>query len=233
MSEFLKIENLFVKVDKKNILNGVNLSVKHGETHIITGRNGSGKTSFLLSIMGHPKYKVYKGKIFFKNKNITKLETNKRADLGIFLSFQMPSVIEGLSWLNFLIAIYKQRYKKQISVFDFMDIVSPVIKELEIKEDFLNRSVNFGFSGGERKKMEILQLILLKPKLAILDEIDSGLDIKSLEIILEKIKELKNKNKNMSFLFVTHYEKIAKKINADFFHKFENGKIIDGEGDLI
>jgi len=227
---FFKINNLFASVDTKNVINDLNLEVRKGETHIIMGPNGSGKSSLTNVIMGHPRFKIKKGKIFFEQIDITKLETNKRAELGIFLSFQYPKEISGLSVESFLRTAYVSLNKARDpefsvpSVFKFKKILLEVSEQLGIKAEFLERELNKGFSGGEKKKMEIMQAFVLKPKFIILDEIDSGLDVDALKIVTKAINLLKKNG--VTLLLITHYYRILQYIIPDFVHLVIEGKIV-------
>lgn len=229
---FLEIKNLHVEVENKEILNGINLELKKGEVVALIGPNGSGKTTLSNVLMGHPKYKITKGQIKFNEKNISKLSPNKRAELGLFLSFQQPSEIEGVEILKFLKQAYNSVKKKQLMTFEFQDLLDKKAELLKIDQDFLEREVNKGFSGGEKKKLEILQLLTLDPKLAILDETDSGLDIDALKIVSKGINKFRNKNK--SVLIITHYSRILDYVKPDKIYVMKKGKIItSGKADLI
>ena len=222
----LIIKDLHISVDGKEIVNGLNLDVKEGEIAALMGPNGSGKSSLANVIMGNPKYKVEKGEIFYKGKNILNLKVNERAKLGIFLSFQHPHEIPGLSIGNFLRTAYNSLNDKKISVIAFRKILEEKMNLLKIDKSFINRYLNEGFSGGEKKRMEILQLAVLNPNLAIIDEADSGADIDSLKIISKGINML-NKENNMGVLLITHYNRILKYVKPDKVYVMVNGKIVD------
>ena len=222
----LIIKDLHISVDGKEIVNGLNLDVKEGEIAALMGPNGSGKTTIANVIMGNPKYKVEKGEIFYKGKNILNLKVNERAKLGIFLSFQHPHEIPGLSIGNFLRTAYNSLNDKKISVIAFRKILEEKMNLLKIDKSFINRYLNEGFSGGEKKRMEILQLAVLNPNLAIIDEADSGADIDSLKIISKGINML-NKENNMGVLLITHYNRILKYVKPDKVYVMVNGKIVD------
>ncbi len=224
----LNIKNLHVNIKKKKIIKNLNLKIKIGEIHAIMGPNGSGKSSLSLTIAGHKKYKIYKGSIFLKKKNINKYSIDQRAKNGLFVSLQNNIEIPGLNNQNFLYksfnSIRNYQKKKKINLIKFKKLIKKEMHKLDMSNDFLKRSVNEGFSGGEKKKNDILQILLLKPKLIILDEIDSGLDIDTLKKISIIIKNLKNKKR--SFIIITHYQKILNYINPKFIHIFYNGNII-------
>ncbi len=224
----LKIENLKVKVEDKIILEDLNLSVDKNSIVAIMGPNGSGKSTLSNVIMGNPSYDV-EGKIFFKGENILELSPDERSKKGIFLSFQYPVSIPGVTVSNFLKSVFESHHGK-IHFSDFIKILKENIKLLDISESFLSRFVNVNFSGGEKKRLEMLQLLMIKPKLAILDETDSGLDIDALNLVSKTIKLLKEKNENMSFLIITHYNRILKLVEPDKIYVLLKGKIVK-EGD--
>ncbi len=227
--KILEIKNLHASVDGKEILHGVDLSINRGEVHAIMGPNGSGKSTLSSVIMGHPKFVVTNGSITAFGKNVLELEPNERAKLGLFLSFQYPFEIEGLSFTKFLHTAYKNLHpREQKSFLDFQNIVKEKLKELELGEEFAKRQLNVGFSGGEKKRAEIVQLLVLKPKLAILDETDSGLDIDSLRLVAGTINKLRGND--FSALVITHYKRILNHLNPDFVHVFIDGKIVESGG---
>ena len=229
MKNELVIKDLFVSVDGKEIIKELNLNVKENEVVALMGPNGSGKSSLANVIMGNSKYKVEKGEIIYKGKNILDLKVHERAKLGLFLSFQYPYEISGVTLTNFLRTAYSSLYGK-ISVLDFKKLIEEKMNLLKMDKIFMGRYVNEGFSGGEKKKAEILQLAVLNPKLAILDETDSGLDIDSLKIIADGINKLKNNN---SFLIITHYNRILNYIKPDRVYVMINGKIAkEGKAEL-
>jgi Fe-S cluster assembly ATP-binding protein len=230
--KFLEIKNLHVEVEGKKILNGINLELEKGKVIALMGPNGSGKTTLSNVLMGHPKYKITKGKILLNRKNISKLPVNKRAELGLFLSFQQPQEIEGVNVLKFLKQAYNSIKKKQLMTFEFQDLLDEKAELLKIDQDFLERQINRGFSGGEKKKLEILQLLTLDPKLAILDETDSGLDIDALKIVSKGIKKFMKKDK--SVIIITHHQKILDYIKPDKVYILKKGQIIkEGKKSLI
>ncbi|MEL6580299.1 MAG: Fe-S cluster assembly ATPase SufC [Cyanobacteria bacterium J06621_12] len=233
MSEtILSVRNLTANVDGTAILKGVNLEIKAGEVHAIMGRNGSGKSTLSKIIAGHPDYEVTGGEIIYQGKNIIDLEPNERANSGIFLAFQYPLAIPGVSNLDFMRVAYnaKRKYKglEEIDTFDFEDLIEEKVEVVKMNPSFLARSLNEGFSGGEKKRNEILQMALLDPTLTILDEIDSGLDIDALRIVSDGVNQLKTPEK--AHLVITHYQRLLDYIEPDFVHVMQEGKIITSGG---
>ncbi len=225
----LKMIDLHARINGKEIIKGLNLEVNYGEVHAIMGPNGAGKTTLANLIMGSPKYEITSGKIVFDGKNVTTLPANERAKLGIFQSFQYPEEIPGVSVRNFLKLAYDILHpNKKIGVFDFERKLNDVARHLKIDGSFLNRYVNVGFSGGERKKLEILQLNVLKPKFAVLDETDSGLDIDALRIVANGINNVIGPN--VGVMLITHYQRILDYIKPHFVHVFIDGKIVKTGG---
>jgi Fe-S cluster assembly ATP-binding protein len=224
----LKIKNLSVKTNNIEILNNLNLHIKAGEIHVIMGTNGSGKSTLAKTIVGHPQFKASKGEILFEGQNILKLAPDKRARLGIFLSFQYPTEIPGVNNASFLRMAYNTHQKSQghpaLDPLEFEDLLQNKLKIANISEKYLDRAVNAGFSGGEKKKNEILQMAVLEPKLAILDEIDSGLDIDALKSVANSVNSLKNKNN--AIILITHYQRILNYIKPDYVHVIHKGQII-------
>jgi len=224
----LEIKNLKASTDDKEILKGLNLIINKGEVHAIMGTNGSGKSTLSKVLTGHPAYSVDDGEIFFENTNIKDLSPDERAQLGIFLAFQYPVEIPGVSNEEFLRIAYniRQKYKKleEVNPIQFFDIIKPKLDLSGVNIEFLNRNINEGFSGGEKKRNEILQMCVLDPKLAILDETDSGLDIDALKTVSNGINNFMNKDK--SLILITHYQRLLDYVKPDFVHIMYNGKII-------
>lgn len=224
----LNIQNLTVSTTTKILLKKINLQINNHEIHILMGPNGSGKSTLAKVLVGHPLYKCIGGDIFFLKKNLLSLSPIQRSHLGIFLGFQTPIEIPGISNYDFLYLIYntKKKYLKQkeVTPLEFFKIISRYLNLLNLNSDFLNRNVNENFSGGEKKKNEILQMLLLQPKLIILDEIDSGLDMDILKLIFNTI--LLNLSKKTSLLIITHNPKILIELKPTFIHIMNNGEII-------
>lgn len=223
----LKIENLTVKAvdDDKIILKDFNLEIKSGEIHVIMGPNGTGKSTLTKVIMGDSNYKIVKGKIYYNGKVINKLPVNERAKLGIFLGMQMPMAIEGVTNADFLRSALRAKEGDNFKLLPFVKEVDRLTKKLKMDPDMLNRGVNDGFSGGERKKNEILQMYVLKPSVVLLDEIDSGLDVDSLKIVGESVMDYFEEEKP-AILLVTHYQRLLDYIKPDYIHVTSNGKIV-------
>jgi len=223
----LKIENLTVKAvdDGKVILKDFNLEIKSGEIHAIMGPNGTGKSTLTKVIMGDSNYKIVKGKIFYNDKCINKLKVNERANLGIFLGMQLPLTIEGVTNADFLRSALRAKIKDDFKLLPFVKEVDKYVSKLKMDKDMLNRGVNDGFSGGERKKNEILQMYVLKPDVVLLDEIDSGLDVDSLKIVGESVMDYYNERKP-AILVVTHYQRLLDYIKPDYIHVMNKGKIV-------
>ena len=220
----LEIKDLHVSIENKEILKGVNLTINKGEIHALMGPNGSGKSTLSFVLMGHPKYKVTKGEILFEGKNILEFSPDERARMGMFLCFQYPTEIPGVSLFNFLKTAYNSTRGEKVSSMEFREILKDKMKLLGVEEKFINRYLNEGFSGGEKKRGEILQMAVLDPKIAILDETDSGLDIDSLKIVSEGINKVSNENN--SVLLITHYQRILKYIKPKHVHVMMDGKIV-------
>ena len=227
----LKIKDLKANIDKKFILDGFNLEIKPGEIHAIMGPNGSGKSTLSNILSGKKGYET-SGQITFENQNLFNLEADERAHKGIFLAFQYPLEIPGVNTNIFLKtslnAIRKAKGEKELDAIEFLKLVKNKAKELKFEEEKLSRQLNVGFSGGEKKKNEILQMSILDPKLCILDETDSGLDIDALKIVANGVNSLKKKNN--AFLIITHYQRLLNYIKPDFVHVLMNGKIVKSGG---
>ena len=231
----LKIENLHASINETQILKGLNLEIKKGEIHAIMGTNGSGKSTLSKVLTGHPAYTVNNGNILFENQNINKLSPEERSQLGIFLAFQYPVEIPGVSNEEFLRIAYnlkqKSLGKKELDPIEFFEILQTKLKDATLNITFLNRNVNEGFSGGEKKRNEILQMTVLDPSLAILDETDSGLDIDALRNLSQGINNFMTPDK--SLILITHYQRLLDYIKPDFVHVLMNGKIVkSGDADL-
>jgi Fe-S cluster assembly ATP-binding protein len=231
----LEVRGLSATVNGIEILKGLDFTVKSGEVHAIMGPNGSGKSTFAKVLAGHTAYEVTTGSVLFEGKNLFELAPEERARAGVFLAFQYPIEIPGVANSQFLRLTYNtvqaQRGKEELDPLEFDDFVREKMKLLEISPDFLNRSVNEGFSGGEKKRNEILQMALLDPHLAILDETDSGLDIDALRIVSQGVNQLANKDN--AIVLVTHYQRLLNYIVPDFVHVMEAGRIIKtGDKDL-
>lgn len=227
----LSIENLHVSVEDKEILKGVNLTINAGEVHALMGRNGSGKSTLSYALMGHPKYTVTKGSIKVKGTEISELTTDERAKLGLALAFQYPVAIPGVSVSNFLRASVKAVRGKEIPVKEFRQELKGAMSALGVPNEFLSRYINEGFSGGEKKRLEILQLALLKPAVSILDETDSGLDIDALKTVSEGVNALVSDDS--AILLITHYQRILNYVKPQFVHVFQDGRIISSGGEEL
>jgi len=228
----LSVKNLTANVDGTPILKGLNLEVKAGEIHAIMGRNGSGKSTFSKVLAGHPDYEVTGGEILYYGENILDLEPDERALKGIFLAFQYPLEIPGVSNLDFLRVAYNSRQKAlglaELDTFDFEDLVIEKLGVVQMDAKFLDRSVNEGFSGGEKKRNEILQMALLEPKVAILDETDSGLDIDALRIVAGGVNQLANADN--ATILITHYQRLLDYIEPDYVQVMQAGQIVMSGG---
>lgn len=228
----LSVKDLTANVDGNQILKGVNLEVRAGEIHAIMGPNGSGKSTLSKVLAGHPSYEVTGGEVVFREENLLELEPEERARNGVFLAFQYPLEIPGVSNLDFLRVAYNSRRKalglEEIDAFDFDDLVEEKLEVVKMDSAFLNRSLNEGFSGGEKKRNEILQMALLEPDLAILDETDSGLDIDALKIVANGVNQLANEEN--ATIMITHYQRLLDYIVPDYVHVMAKGKIIKSGG---
>ena len=223
----LQIKNLHVEVEGKKILNGIDIHIKKGEMHAIMGLNGSGKSTLSNTITGRENYTVTQGDILYKNESILEWSPEQRALAGIFMSFQYPTVISGVNMTYFLRAAVNSKRKdnnqKEYDAASFLKLIKSKLEDVGMNPSYLKRSVNEGFSGGEKKRNEILQLLCLEPDLAIMDETDSGLDIDALKIVSDGVNTLRNKDN--SFLIITHYQRLLEYIKPDFVHVLIDGKI--------
>ncbi len=232
MNTTLEIKHLEASIEDKKIIQDFNLSINPGEVHVIMGPNGSGKSTLSKILAGHPSYQVNGGEVVFDEKDLLDLSPEQRSHEGLFLAFQHPIEISGVTNYDFLRIAYneKQKYlkKPELDPLEFMTLTQTFLTKLKMRNEFLNRNLNEGFSGGEKKRNEILQMLLLNPKLVILDEIDSGLDIDALKIICDIINE--NLNKNSSLIVITHYPKILQYLKPTFVHIMIQGKIVKTGG---
>ena len=232
-TSLLKLENLDVQVEDKNILHGINLEIGEGETHVLMGPNGAGKSTLGYTLMGNPKYKVNGGHIIFGGKDITEESADQRAKDGMFLSFQEPLEVPGLSLESFIRSALEQQTGERIRFMDFRKRLDAAMKVLQMDPSYGTRSLNVGFSGGEKKKAEILQMMLFQPKLAILDETDSGLDVDAVRLVSEGVRTYQQDQKG-SLLIITHSTRILESLHIDYTHVIVDGKIITtGDGSLV
>ena len=222
----LSIKNLSVKVSQKEVLKDFNLDIDDGSVHVVMGPNGVGKSTLSRTIMGDSNYQVTSGKIIFNNEDITKMTTDSRSRLGIFLAMQSPLEIDGVSNQDFLRTAMSSHLGKQVGLYDFIKQCEAASDELKMDKNLIHRSLNVGFSGGEKKKNEVLQLKLLKPSFIILDELDSGLDVDSLKIVASNISKYKKDNPHTSILIITHLSNVLEYIKPDYVHVLSGGKII-------
>lgn len=230
----LEIKNLHVSIDGSEIIKGLNLVMRTGEIHAIMGPNGTGKSTLAYTLMGHPKYEVTEGSVLLDGEDVLEMEPNERAIKGLFLAFQYPSAVPGVSIANFLrTAINSQRRAinaddKGIALLDFRRLLIDNMKQLKVSQDFAGRYLNDGFSGGEKKRVEVLQMLTLKPRFAILDEPDSGLDIDAIKIVADGVNLMRGEN--FGGLIITHYQRILNYVTPDFVHVMLNGNIIASGG---
>lgn len=228
----IEIKNLYASIEGKLILKGLNLTVKAGEIHAIMGPNGAGKSTLAKILAGHPSYEVSAGEILFKGQNLLELEPNERAHAGLFMSFQYPVEIPGVSNIEFLRAAYNSKRKAhgqtEMSLADFNKVLDEKMKLMEMKTEFKERNLNEGFSGGEKKRNEILQMAVLEPELAILDETDSGLDIDAMRIVANGVNQLRSDK--VGLILITHYQRLLDYIKPDFVHVMLDGKIVQSGG---
>jgi Fe-S cluster assembly ATP-binding protein len=221
----LEIDNLHVSVADAKILKGVDLTINHGEVHALMGPNGSGKTTLALALMGHPKYRVTEGSILYKGEDITLLAPNRRGEAGMFLAFQHPEEIPGVSVIQFLRQALSNRTGVDLTVLELRLKVMETMRELGMESEFADRYLNEGSSGGERKRNEVLQMAVLEPELAILDETDSGLDIDALRTVAEGVQKLTGPERG--FLVITHYQRLLEYLTPDVVHIFLDGRILE------
>ncbi len=223
-----EIKDIHVNIEDKEVVKGINIKILPGEKHAIMGPNGSGKSSLVNALMGHPNYEITEGEIIVDGKNVTDLETNERAREGMFLGMQYPLAIPGVTVSNFLRTAVKSHPDGEARVKTFRKDLKRHFKVLEIDESFATRYVNDGFSGGEKKRLEILQMGILRPKVAMLDETDSGLDIDALQVVSKGINEFCDEN--VALLMVTHYQRMLNYVNPSHIHVFMNGEIVKSGG---
>lgn len=223
-TKLLKINNLKTKVGEKEILKGLNLEIGKGEVHAIMGPNGAGKSTLVNTIMGHPRYSISDGEILFEGDSINKLKVDERARRGIFMSFQYPEEIQGITVENFLRSARAAITGKNVGILAFRKALKEKLNLLKIDEAYAQRYLNVGFSGGEKKKNEILQMAVLEPKLAMLDETDSGLDVDAVRIVSEGVSKLRNSEN--SVLIITHHNSILEYLKPDYVHILVNGRIV-------
>lgn len=222
----LSIKNIDVLVEKKSVLKNFSLDIDKGSIHVIMGPNGVGKSTLSRVIMGDNNYKIENGSITFNGEDITNMSTDMRSRLGIFLAMQYPLEIDGVSNQDFLRTAMSSHQEKNVGLYDFIVNCEKAVEELKMDKNLIHRSLNVGFSGGEKKKNEVLQIKLLKPKFIILDEIDSGLDVDSLKIVANNIVKYKEENKDTAILIITHLTKILEYIKPDYVHVLGDGHII-------
>ena len=232
MDKMLEIKNLHVSVDGKEILNGLNLTMHSGEVHAFMGPNGSGKSTLSYVLSGRDGYDVIEGSIIYRGKNLLDMEPEERAGEGVFLAFQYPVEIPGVSSMNFLKesvnSVRKYRGEDEFDAMDFLNFVREKTKSLNISDDMLKRAVNVGFSGGEKKRNEVLQMAVLNPALAILDETDSGLDVDALRVVGEGVTAVRSPDRSM--LVITHYQRLLNHIVPDYVHVLAHGRIVKSGG---
>lgn len=230
--KLLEIKYLHAGVEDKEILKGLNLSIGKGEVHVILGPNGSGKSTLMNIIMGHPKYQVTSGEMFFEGEDLSSLKTFERTRKGLFLSFQTPEEIPGITVENMIRTAKQAITGQKVKLFPFRKELKAMMQELKMKPEYAERYMNVGFSGGEKKRNEILQLLMLQPKLALLDETDSGLDVDAVQIVSEGVAKFHNSEN--SCLIITHNTRILEKLHVDKVHVLINGKIVEeGGAELI
>jgi Fe-S cluster assembly ATP-binding protein len=224
----LKIENLQVEIDGQEIVKGLDLEVGKGEIHAIMGPNGSGKSTLANVLMGHPRYEVTGGSVTFQGEDVFELEPDERAKLGMFLAFQYPSEVPGVSVANFLRTAVNSVREEDLSPMEMYRLIQDKMKIMQMDPKFAERYLNEGFSGGEKKRNEILQMLMLEPKLAIMDETDSGLDIDALQVVAKGVNELRGPD--FSAVIITHYQRILRYIEPDHVHVMLDGRIVTSGG---
>ena len=233
MDNILEIKDLHVSVEDKEILKGINLTVKSDEIHAILGPNGNGKSTLFQSIMGHPSYHIDSGSITFNGKDVLKMSVDERSKAGLFLAFQYPSEIAGVTNSDFLRAAINSRSNENINLFKFIKEIDANTKLLKMKDDLAHRFVNDGFSGGEKKKNEILQMLMLKPSIAMLDEIDSGLDVDAIKLVSDAILKLKEET-HLGLIMISHYERFFNSLKPTHVHVLIDGNIVlEGDESLV
>lgn len=229
----LDVQNISVSVDEKTVLKNLNLKIGEGETHVLMGPNGAGKSTLGNALMGNPVYTLDGGKIIFEGQDLTGESTDKRARAGMFLSFQNPLEVPGISLESFIRSSIQQRTGERVKLFQFQKELQKNMRLLNMDESYAKRDLNVGFSGGERKKSEILQLLMLKPKFAILDETDSGLDVDAVRTVSKGVEEYQ-KNQNGGLLIITHSTRILESLHVDYTHVLVKGQIVKtGDGSLV
>lgn len=224
----LVINSLHANVEGKEILKGVTLRVAQGEVHAVMGPNGSGKSTLAVTLMGHPKYQVTGGSVTYKGRDVLSLSPDERSKLGLFLSFQYPQEVAGVSMGNFLRTALNTRREKPLAVPEFFAMMQDEIKTMGMNEDFITRGVNEGFSGGEKKRAEILQMMVLQPSMCILDETDSGLDIDALKVVANGVNAMRSPERG--FLIITHYQRLLDYVKPDVVHVLVGGRIVKTGG---
>jgi len=226
----LQIKNLYARIEGKEIIKGLSLEVKGGEVHAIMGPNGTGKSTLASTLMGHPKYEVTGGEVIFNGENLLEMEVDERARAGLFLAMQYPAEISGITNSDFLRSAINARRGEgnEISLMKFIRELDKKMATLEMDESFAHRYLNEGFSGGEKKRNEILQMMMLEPKICILDEIDSGLDIDALKIVANGVNQMRSADRG--FLIITHYQRLLNYIKPDFVHVMMQGRIVKSGG---
>ena len=226
----LKIENLHVSIEGKEIIKGLNLEINGGEIHAVMGPNGTGKSTLASAIMGHPKYEITEGSVFLDNEDVLEMEVDERAKAGLFLAMQYPSEVSGVTNADFLRSAINARREEgdEISLMKFIKKLDGKMAELDMGEEFAQRYLNEGFSGGEKKRNEILQLMMLEPKIAVLDEIDSGLDIDALKVVSKGVNAMRSEN--FGCLIITHYQRLLNYITPDKVHVMMQGRIVKSGG---